>query len=892
MSENRGNETLDLVLLRSKITRPILRDNLVERSRIFEKIGHTSQLPSTILVCAPAGFGKTTLINQWLELFNHPIAWFSLDEDDNESTRFLNYFISAIQCIEPTFAQQTITLIQSTQPPEISALIPRVLQQFETLNKHIVMILDDYHVIHDSNIHNCMRFILDNLPNNLTIGIISRTNPPLQLPRLRVRGRLLEIVEEDLRFTTDEANSFFVQTMQLELFESEVHLLEDRTEGWIAGLQMAGISLQGNENSKGFINTFAGDDRYVMDYLSEEVLSKQDKEVKNFLLKTSLLDRFNASLCNSVLKKDNSYEIISRLDNANMFLIPLDGKREWYRYHHLFSDLLRRQLNLEQKDSIRPLLSDAGLWFLNHGHIDEAMKCAITSSNNQLALEVIDRFAIPYYHLGRVAKLKTWFDSVPKKTWYDHPRRLLTYIWLLFTSTSENIIPLLEQVESLINDPQIKLQFGPDFIQETSAETLILRSFIQLFMRNYQSAIAKVLQSQDIFDVDLLPLSTASTLILGASYLMTGQYVKAEKALNKTVQKGLKYNSVLTTMSAVCCLSYLSYLKGDLKKSYQIVNESFNMYRQQGWDELPNTFTNHYIMAELEREWNQLQPSEERLHQATKLIENENWKHNQSLAALTLARIQLAHGNTEEATKLFQSTLNKTTFTMLDIFTTPQILQIRMDLALGNLDQIQIQIEDAHVRNDYNPTDEENYLLKARHHIESRLYSEANNLLTSIIINAEKGGRITHTIEAYLLQALSRQGEGKFKHAVECFENALKLAEPGGFIRMFADEGHRLQKLFSHIDQNIISQEYILKLTDAFTYLPQQNSVLDEPLSKKETQTLEFLMAGLTNKEIADQMFVSTNTVKTHLKNIFSKLRVKNRSQAISRARELHLFQK
>ncbi|MDQ7075314.1 MAG: AAA family ATPase [Gammaproteobacteria bacterium] len=503
-------------LIQTKLTAPSSSETLLQRDQLCALLG--AERPRAVsLVVAPAGFGKTTLVCQWLDSLSLPTAWFSVDEWDNDPVRFWSYLLSAIQQCEPEFARTALTALASSQPPKMEALLPALINQLAQRGEPLVLVLDDYHLIDNANIQRTMQRFIEHLPSHIYLLITSRTEVALPLSRLRVSQQLTEIHEHQLRFSAIETASFYANSMALSLDERTCETLHRRTEGWVAALQLAGLSLQRVTDRAGFLAEFAGDDRLIADYLTEEVLSQQRPELRRFLLLTAHLPRFNADLCDAVLGGGDSRELLVELEQRHMFLIPLDQRRRWYRYHHLFASLLVQQSADEAER--RTVHRRASEWYAEQESMEEALLHAFQAEDFVWAGALLDRFGMRLFHGGSVRALRAWMQQLPTEVLEASAQRLIIYVWALFASTDENVEPWLQKIEILIeSDPETRLCTEP--------QLNLMRSFSAMHQGDVHRALALVESSQAQLPVDESHTHTAPGLLLCVAYFVTGQLQK------------------------------------------------------------------------------------------------------------------------------------------------------------------------------------------------------------------------------------------------------------------------------------------------------------------------------------------------------------------------------
>ena len=900
-----AQQNVDQFLLTTKLTIPPVRSGLVARPRLLRKLQAGIARPLTLLA-APAGFGKTVLLSSYAQQSGIPVGWVSLDSSDNDPSQFWSYVIAALDTLHPGLGKTALSLLQTERPAPIETVLIALINALSSLQQDIVLVLDDYHVIDASAIHHAVTFLLDHLPVQLHLLIASRVDPPLPLPRLRVRGQLTELRIDDLRFTLDEAATFLNEVMDLQLTANNIATLEERTEGWIAGLQLAALSMQGREDVASFVSAFAGSHRYVVDYLMEEILHQQPEHIQRFLLQTSLLERLNGSLCDAVTGQPGSREMLEQLEQANLFLVPLDEERSWYRYHHLFADTLRFRLSQSQPALIPELHRRASAWFERNGLIVEAVNHALSAKDFETASRLANAVATAMIERGEYVTLLRWLEANPEEVLYSHPSLCLRYAWiLLFTGRVDAYERPLRMAEQawLAEDNRPMLGRVYHFrmnmarLQGNAARTIPLA----------QQALA-FLPGGDLYN-------RGSCLVaLGASYLIRGNLSGAEHYLREGGPMSRKGNGLITALLAINYLGDMQIVQGKL---HEAVATYHDVLRQAGERLLWQVAEAHIGLARVFREWNRLEDAAYAVEQAIVLAKETQREVYFAPGYIALAQILQARGELEQA----DETLGKAIEVAQRLGHMPSLrrakaLQAGLRLAQGKLALVERWREEAgiDINNEPDYEHEIEYLLLARLSMAQDRPQQAVVLLDRLLQADETAERIGNAIQVLALKAIAHQASGDTEQAMAVLDRLLSLTEPEGYTRVFVDEGAVIQQLLSrylalstqesHAAGKHASPDYVRKLLATF---PQQEIVpaaidksmaekpgaespLLEPLSTREQEVLELLAAGLSNAEIADQLVVTVGTVKTHMKSIYSKLGVHSRTQAIARARALKLL--
>lgn len=889
----------EIPILATKLVMPCISAETVTRQRLLEKLHTDNSVLS--LICAPAGFGKTTLLTRWLDNSECSVAWLSLDEDDSDPVRFILYLIAAIRTHQSGFGISAAEALMSTNSPRLLTLLGPLLNEINTFSEPFVLALDDYHVIENNEIHELLSFIIQNKPASMHIAITSRSEPPLALPRLRVRRQVTEVTEKDLRFNDNEAEIFLNRIAGLDLSSDDVAILEARTEGWIAGLQLAALSLKDEDDRRAFIQAFAGDDRYIMDYLAEEVLHRLPEEVKNFLLKTSILERLCGPLCDHVTGSCNSTDLLDKLEQDNMFLIPIDNKRFWYRYHHLFAELLCHQLNTLIPDEIGLLHQRASEWYVENGFIPEAMHHAFAAEAFELAGQIAEKHGKTLFDQGQFAVLMGWYQRLPENYLQTNPMRLLQYAWVMFISTGDVPEGCLQTIKVMLEDA---CDYGLSTTEQKQirGELAFLNGFIALQQRHMATAIESVEQALALFEEIGFTEITAPLFHLATACYATGQLKKSEHLYQRVVEDGFRDKFLIVLNGAICGLARAIHKQGELARAQSVLEAGLTRLRENGWEEILVDVTWIYIaLGDIALQKNDLAEATRLYEKAIELAKNDPcpWDTLTAMACVGLAAVQRVNGESEmlEQSLHYVSTLNIRP-ALLPLFPSVDALMVRIRLLQGDTKAARHWCEQQGFafEDDVPAEKEEEYILLARTLIQEQKPEPTLALLSPMLLLAEQGGRTDIIIEILVLMALCRQQQGNTRQALEALQRAMLDAEPAAYVRIFLDEGPPMLALLKKLIEGGHNVVYAQMLVDQFVVDSSENgrvtqgAGLIEPLSKKELQTLGLLITGMSNKEIAEHLFVSSNTVKTHVKRIYAKLDVNNRAHAIARANELKLI--
>lgn len=868
------NHSVLTPLLTTKLEYPPRRANLVTRPRLIEKLkddfykgGNFSR--KLTLISAPAGYGKTTLITEWLGQLSivHSVAWLSLDEQDNDPTLFLKYLIAAIRAVHRSYGEGLDAILSSPQQPPPEVVLTALLNELAAIDSPVMLVLDDYHVIQTPPIHQQVNFILDHMTHQAHLVILTREDPLLPIPRLRARGLVNELRQDDLRFTEAEAADFLERVMGLVLSPEDVAALDRRTEGWIAGLQLAALSMKGRDDIKGFIETFTGSSRYVLDFLIEEVFDKQPAEVQDFLLKTSLLDRLSAPLCDAILERRDSQKVLESLEGANLFIVPLDQSRQWYRYHRLFAELLRHRLRASSSEQL--LHQRASLWFEAEGFIAEAIQHAQAGSDWDRARELIQNINTDMLKRGEVETLIRWYQVFPADVVQSNPKLCFDYCWpLLLAGKYDAAAPLLERVEMMA-------ETMPEFLGEVYAAQAYLA-------RGYGDHALMVEKSQRA--MALLPESSLTSrgvvaINLGLVYWHMGQMQAAEDMLAEALEAGQATENYYAVMTALIFQGRVLAVRGQLHQAA----EYFERAIQQG-GEMPINAMAHLDLATLQYEWNELAKSEEHLQKAIRL--SRQGRNDEFLMAswMLQARLRAAQGDLPGADEALGKAWALVRSGVIPVATASRLDSAQVRLLLAKNESTAGWGQKLTETVDCHPFYRFLGVTKARIFPEPH----AREYLDGLSQAARSNGWEYGLVAILALQtSLAETNEA----ALEFITEALHRAEGGGFIRSFAETGEKIVPILQEAAQQGIRPEYVGQILKAFSSKGKTAASFSmvDPLSERELEVLRLVTAGLSNREIAEKLIISPGTVKTHVHNVCGKLGVRNRTEATSRAKELDL---
>jgi len=887
-------------LLTTKLYVPPVRPKLVSRPRLIERMSGEMHRKLT-LISAPAGFGKTTLLSEWAARCGRPVAWLSLDESDNDPARFLAYLISAVQSVEAGIGQGALSALQSPQPPPVAPLLVGLINELAALPDPFVLILDDYHLVESKPIHDAIAFLLDHQPPQMHTVISTRTDPPLPIARLRGRGQMLELRQGDLCFSVDEAGQFLRQVMALDLPADEVAALAARTEGWVAGLQMAGLSLQGCQNTAAFVRAFAGSDHYILDYLMEEVLQHQSERVQSFLLYTAVLGRMSGPLCDAMLQADDSAALLEQLEHANLFIVALDNRREWYRTHWLFRDLLRHRLEARERHRAASLNERASLWYEEQGLPADAIHHALQGQDWERAARLIEQAAEPTVMRGEFATFMGWMEALPEQARRARPRLCLHHIWSLLLAGR----PLAE-VESHLRDIEAR-EAGQAYQGALTA----LRAVLAVVRGAVPEAIELAQRARQILPEDDLYFRRVVVRSLGVALLYRGDVVEAQPLFEEDARISRQAGDSTGYLAAIRLWAASLMSRGRLRQAREVLAAAEPLLPQVPGLLQPAAVKLLAVQTDLLRECNELEEAarlcEKAIAQAQIVLDLYGLG-----AHVVLARIRQAQGSADAAMTAIHEALRlakKYDITDLDDAVV-YAHRARLFLAGGDVEAaaawsrecgLDARLQAGEMAADLARPSFPYYVREIEYTTLARVYlaqgkgEQALAVLRPLLATVERMGRTGSAIEILALEALALQTVGQATPALAALSRALSLAEPEGYVRVFADEGAPMARLLELAAKQGICSAYVARLL-AVLGAPRPagerfgHGDLPEPLTERELEVLRLLAAGLSNHEIADELVISVDTVRSHCKSIFGKLGVHKRWEAAQRAQELGMI--
>lgn len=900
---------MSMPLLQTKLNVPALRSQLVPRPQLLTRLHDQARRPLT-LVAAPAGFGKTTLVRAVLNPSDHAVAWLSLDEDDNDPTRFFAYLLAALRTQHANLGERVLPLLAAPQTPPAKVILTPLLNDLATLTTSLLLVLDDYHLINAQPIHEAVAFLVDHLPPQVHLIITTRIDPPLPLARWRARNQLTEIRADDLRFQPDEATVFLNEVMGLRLTTAQIAALETRTEGWIAGLQLAALSMQGRDDVAGFIQAFSGSHRHVLSYLVEEVLNRCPEEALDFLLQTSLLDRLSAPLCNAVTGRSDSQQLLAKIEQANLFLIPLDDEGQWFRYHHLFADVLRQELQQRlSAEVVADLHRRASAWYKGAGLIDEAIHHALAAPAFDQAATLVEQVALTMILQSKFARLRLWLEALPAAAVQTRPLLRLYHVWVLYISgQTHQAAAHLAAVEAMLSADETKRT------PEVQGLVAITQTRLLREAGDLTGAIAISQQALANLPEQATLLRARITLNLAIAHYLQGELSAADQLLTESITTG-HTAQLIGPLPTIYLKALILRAQGKLQQAVQLCQEGLALIARHQWQELPASGFLYVTMGDLLRERNELGAAAEYLERGIRLGQAGGHHHILIIGSVWLAWLRQTEGNatgSQEAISAALQLIQQHAVSRFWPLPSATCTQARLWIAQGNLAAASdwAQTNGWHRPHSSIPyLDEAASITLARLRIAEGSFAVAASLLQDLHQTAAAAGRNGSLIEILMLQALTYAAQKQREKAMSALAQALLLAEPEGYIRLFVDEGEPMRFLISDFrsfqdklwierqpdkEQKAKLPAYLDKLIATFgdqplfTALPKRQNLI-EPLSERELEVLQLVAAGLSNGAIADRLIVSIGTVKTHINRIFGKLGVQSRTQAVARARELGL---
>jgi LuxR family transcriptional regulator, maltose regulon positive regulatory protein len=895
---------------------------LVPRPRLLARLARGIGRGLTV-VCTPAGFGKTTLLGDWARRSRRPAAWLSLDGGDNDPARFWRYVAAALERARPGVGGQVEVLLGGSQQPLLEAVATTVINQLMVPSGEgqVVLVLDDYHLIEAPPVHDSVAFLLERLPPGLRLVLAGRADPPLPLARLRARGQLAELRERDLRFTPDETAVFLREATGLDLPAASIASLQDRTEGWAAGLQLAGLSLHGHADPAGFVATFAGSHRHVLDYLTEEVLARQPEHLVGFLLETSVLERLSGPLCDAVTGRTDSQALLEAIERANLFLLPLDEVRGWWRYHHLFADLLQARLAHERPQRLPELHRAAAAWHEQHGFADEAVRHAVAAGEVAWAARLVERHVEELLRRSEGATLGRWLAALPTDVVRARARLSLAQaVAAVVGSHLEAVEPLLQTAEHAFAasgeepaQPSVGISSLGRVLANVPASIAFLRAELARFRGDPERAVAFDQQALGHVGEDDWLLRSQVAWNLAVADWLRGRLAQAEPALAAVVAERRAAGEGYLAMRVGYDLGQVQRAQGRLGAALHTYRLGLEAAGEAG-GQLPHVGMAHVGLAEVLYERDQLDAAHE--HATLGVALGRQLAYTQPLASGLglLARIRQAQGDGAGALEAIgQAQRVGLSPQVVALFNPVPVWWARLLLGRGEVAGAERWAEGRGLRAEDEPgyPREGEYLVLVRLLVAQQRPDRALGLLAWLYAQAAAQGRTGSVIEVAALRALALAAAGDRAAGLTALAEALALAGPEGYVRVFVDEGVPMARLLGRLAGThragevalpaAVPPDYLDRLARAFqpggpraatptTHRLAGVAGLLEPLTTRELEVLGLLAAGRSNQQIADELVVTVDTVKSHVGHILDKLGAANRTQAVARARALGLL--
>lgn len=885
------------MLLESKFFIPGQPKWLVPRLRLQSALDNEAVRHKLILISAPAGYGKTTFLAEWARASSLPVAWLSIDGDEDHAESFLRYLLAAWEKVQPDIIETHLGILLGSQMPDIKAVQSAFINAANKAPDHIVFVLDDYHLIEDSGVHDTVTFLLDHLPTKLHFILTSRSDPPLPLARYRARGQLLELRSEDLRFSLEEASDFLNRAMSIELPGEEIQRLQDQIEGWAAGLLLAALSLRHRNPTIPVTAMISGRHRFIADYLSQDVLDLLPADVRGFIVRTSLLERLCAPLCEAVIGTTGGQRMLEHLERQNLFVQALDEERIWFRFHPLFADFLQSELDRQHADEVPGLHRQAAAWYAAHDLPEQAFRHAVAGDDVDLVIEILDKYFNAKLNGGELKVVENWVNSLPTAWSAAYPALDLMRAGLLaYTGAFEACVRLIDDIEQRLAGME------SEDTHWQLAKVLAVRCFIactQNDLARAETYADRALRELPDKDVGFRPGIYGA---LGDTYRRNGRWEEAKECYLTALEVTNSPSVRLFSAHVFGALADLELRQGRLHNAAGYWRKALAAIRdRENWGrlDLPAIGWIYIRMGELLYEWNQLAEAWDHVSRGLRHAELGGDVRALIAGYLIAARIKLTEGEVETAAEYLERVHPLVEQTQFPEWTS-QYERFRLDLWLTQ-DRLRAAFNwsDEMLRRpefEERPESVVAQLAMARVLIlkgDAPSLTKTQALIERLLQTAEEEGQMRVTIEALALKALVDRRRGDQASALISLEHALRLAEPEGYVRLFADLGLPLGRLLQEIRSRKVMPDFTDRLLAAFgreAVMAPAGAALPEHLTEREMEVLRLLAAGLTNREIAEQLIVSPETVKKHTANIYGKLAASNRSQAVAMAREWDLL--
>jgi len=884
-------------LVQTKLYIPPLRPNLVPRPHLFDKLnaGLSGKLT---LVSAPAGFGKSTLLSHWISQSEINFCWVTLEENDNDIIRFLAYFIAALQTIDVAVGDQLLSLFHSSQQEQVKAVLVPLINQVAQTKNRFALVLDDYHLIESQDIHQGLSFWLEHQPPTMHLVIAGRSDPPLPLAKMRARREMTEIRESDLRFSIDESDNLLNQFLGLNLSREDIKAMVNRTEGWIAGLQLASIALQGKKDMSGYIQGFTGSQEYIADYLSDEVMNHQSKQVQEFLLKTSILEHLSSQLCDAVTEQKDSQQILQQLRSSNLFLTPLDDQGQWFRYHQLFADLLHQRLLESHADEVPHLYLKASRWFEEKDLLAEAIEYALRGSYFDRAIALLESAAEETIKSSEIATFMRWIEKIPEDLVRSSVTLSIYYAWALLIRNGR---------------PQVAESYLESIVLQDSqviSRLMAVKSMLSMYQRQYPTAVSLASQALEELPEDDILFRELAAWNLSAALFMSGDKEGGEAILEEVAEVSRLSGNLLVAVIALCRLALARMQQGELHKPKELFQQALEIATDDQCNMLPVACEALIGLGTIHWELNELDLAHEYLLEGIEL--SKKWRQQSAIIGyVTLAHLNQSQGDVTLAGQMMEKAKSLASGTIAteadDRYVALQQAHLWLrqeDLPAARRWAHECGFDDDTYRRELQTSDNigahliRHYelIVLARILIAGKRLAEALELVDRIFPFMEKMGILEKMVEIHILKAIIYRGLVKSNRANSSLATAVSLAKPEGHIRPFLEEGSVLVQILKSVAAQGVETEFIHDILSASIESPsasfnqKKRLELVESLSDRELEVLQLLATDLTVPEIANKMYLAVSTVRSHVKNIYGKLNVHSRFEAVIKGQELGLL--
>jgi LuxR family maltose regulon positive regulatory protein len=910
------------MLLTTKFLAPAYNPRSVDRQRLSTLLHYRHGRKLTV-VTAPAGYGKTTLVTQWLHTSEAPYCWLALDPSDNEPHRFWEYLVGSIQYRYPEIGKDTNTLLAKTDsiPFEaaVTALINDIAANLPITAQPVSLILDDYHLISAPQIHEQLIYFIDFLPPQLNLVLTTRIEPPIPIAKWQVKNFVDEIYANDLAFSLEESEQFFSDYMSLNLSKEEITQIREKTEGWAAAMQLAGLSSKGGSNniSPNTLSLISGEEKLINDYVLTEILQQQPEHVQSFLLDSSCLFRLNAELCNAIRETEDSQMMLESLEQANLFIIPLDVTHNWFRYHDLFRESLFLRLKQIVPDRVLALQQKAIHWLLSHDHYHEATAQLIQLEDWNWLKQVLEEHGNTLIHQGHHLPVLNWINQLPEQLVETAPRLIMLKIWAFFFSNRINAIsPLLQQLESILKLQANKQPEDNADSLDLHSEIALINAYIARTKSDLKSASHLTKQVLDELDNSNMPLKSVTYYGIGMDCYSQGDLQGAVVALESAIRYGKLEKRHATILSSSGLLAWVLYDLGGLDRAKEICSSNqawIDAHQQESNKPRLISCWQNTALAQLFCEMNEHTAAQTYLNPLLAHLENGTEPGQHIVIQYTQGRLHFSNGEYIKALHCLDDAISVYQHKREAVMFFPpatKSLRIRCFLKLGEDTKAKVWLKESW-ESITNPLEnEQNLLTSARVYLANRQYDESIKLSGSVINSATNNDHKKHLIEAFTLFALAYLGKDDHETCQNAINKALALASQIGYLRVFSEESIDVLDCIKVADQANLSLPFLEALNTTFeNIIPLENrptlieysnlstqnqsknqSPLLEPLSQRELEVLDLISQGLANKEIANKLCLAPATVKAHIRNLYGKIEAKSRTEALAKARNLGLL--